>query len=121
MSVFHKATPFHNQRFLSTPAGRAETWVKGLAGYIQQAETESRNLTNGGCGLPKNLAKEYASFWDSKATSVKATLEMLQKILDREEKPEDFESKVTQCEKDLKSFKDDMQRCKTLCRSYKKQ
>ena len=103
-----------------TPVGRAEMWAKGLLAYIGQAESEAKNCVSGSCGLPKNLAKEYQSTWDSKARSFKVTRTAILKILDSTELPEDFESRVDTCEKNLRSFKDDMQRYRTLCRSYTK-
>ena len=72
------------------------------------------------CLLPANLAKEYGAIWSQKVSLLKGARTSIEKILNKEETVEDFESVISHAEGQVKSFKHDLQNYRVLERGYKR-
>ena len=103
-----------------TPQGRARIWLHGLDAHIRSSRDEAAHCKSAKCILPKGLKQEYATSWTSKASSFKRARTNIDKLLNGEALPANFSKIVDKAELDIKDFKADMQRYRTLERGYLK-
>ena len=108
------------QAHAKTPEGRAKVWLSGLQDHITKCEAEQKLRKAQDCPLPDGLAKEYAATWQSKIQSFKKARSTIEQVLKGTKEVKDFAGSIDKAETNVKSFKADMQRYKTLFRSYEK-
>jgi hypothetical protein len=105
-----------------TPAGRARIWLKGLDAHIRVSMDEAVHCRSTDSKLPKGLKQEYANSWSTKAASFKRARCQIEKLLNSELDGTNasFAKIVDKVEQEVKDFKGDIQRYKTLERGYVK-
>ena len=104
----------------ATPAGRARIWLAGLQEYVRKADDEIKHCSTSDCALPEGLRNEYKNQWAQRSKNFKSMRTKIEAILNGSKETSDFKVLVDKCEKELKTFKADLLRYKSLERSYVK-
>ena len=111
---------------VKTPEGRAQIWLNGLQSYINKCSHEIKYCNGSEVGLPGNLAREYAALWAKKTSTLKRLRQSIEQALSTcegevsAEAAKEFRKKIDAAETALETFKNDMQRYKSLDNSYKR-
>ena len=104
---------------LKTPEGRARVWLGGLQEFIQKADKEVTHCEDKeNCALPEGLRTEYSSHWKNKSSGFKRARTSIENVLNGKKEAKDFSAVVDKAEQDVKDFKTDLQRYKTLENGY---
>ena len=103
-----------------TPEGRAKVWLNGLQDHINKCEAELKACKCSKCPPPGCLSKEYSAMWASRILSFKRARTTIEQVLNGHKENRDMKDVIAKAEDNVKSFKTDYQRYKTLFRSYDK-
>ena len=109
------------REYASTPEGRAKVWLAGLQEHISKCDAEAAHCDDKAkCDLPEGLRVQYKSQWQMKSKNMKSARTKIENILNGDATVPDFKKTVDAAEKDIKAFKQDLARYRTLERGYSK-
>ena len=108
------------QEFAKTDAGRAKLWLHGLQDHITKCDSAVVECQSSKCPMPKGIKREYCASWTSKLNTFKKARTTIEQALRGVKQKKDFGTIVDAAEKQVKDFKGDYARFKTLLNSYDK-
>ncbi len=103
-----------------TPEGRARIWLNGLQSHIRVCNDEIALCNSPDCVLPQGIAKEYGATWSARASSFKRVRTNIEKVLNGQKAVQNFKAMADKAASDVKEFKTDIQRYRTLQKGYQK-
>ena len=103
-----------------TPEGRARKWLTTIQDSVSKALEEAKKCQDGSNCLPGGLRKEYASSWNTRATTFKTQRKKVEEAVTHGRDPQAFGTLMDKAEAAVDDFKTDLSRYKTLERGYAK-
>ena len=105
----------------ATPQGRAMTWLQGLQEVISKCDAANGHCKSDECYLPANLAREYASLWQNRASAFKRTRTSIENIMKGDKVVPSFEAEIEKAEEEVMLFKSEVFNYNNLEKKYKQQ